>query len=37
MLREEGRKAGDRFLIEHGDDIGKTSTLDIDQLLAEMQ
>jgi NTE family protein len=37
MLREEGRKAAEQFLIEQGDDIGKRSTLDIDQLLAEVQ
>ena len=33
MLRDEGRKAGDEFLVEHGDSIGKRSTLDIDLLL----
>ena len=37
MLREEGRKAGEQFLKEHSNDIGKKSTLDIDQLLAEVQ
>lgn len=37
MLREEGRKAGETFLAEHADDLGRRSTLDIDQLLAEMQ
>jgi len=37
MLREEGRKAGEEFLTQHADDIGKRSTLDIDQLIAEMQ
>jgi len=37
MLRDEGRKAGEEFLAEHADDLGKRSTLDIDQLLAEMQ
>ncbi len=36
MLREEGRKSAEEFLITHGDDLGKRSTLDIDQLLAEM-
>jgi NTE family protein len=35
MLKEEGRKSADDFLVAHGDDLGKTSTLDIDQLLAE--
>jgi NTE family protein len=33
MLRDEGRKAADEFLTEHADDIGKRSSLDIDQLL----
>lgn len=33
MLKEEGRKAAQVFLAAHGDDIGKRSTLDIDQLL----
>jgi len=37
MLFEEGRKAGDEFLAQHADDIGKRSTLEIDRLLAEMQ
>jgi NTE family protein len=37
MLREEGRIAGEEFLAAHADDIGKTSTLDIDRLLTEMQ
>jgi NTE family protein len=37
MLRDEGRKAGEEFLRTHSDDIGKRSTLDIDQLLAEMK
>ncbi|NWG22863.1 MAG: patatin-like phospholipase family protein [Pseudorhodoplanes sp.] len=37
MLREEGRKAAEEFLVENGDDIGKRSTLDIDQLIAEMK
>ena len=37
MLRDEGRKAGEEFLRSHADDIGKRSTLDIDQLLAEMK
>jgi NTE family protein len=36
MLKEEGRKAAEEFLATHGDDLGKTSTLDIDQLLAEL-
>ncbi|HSI39759.1 MAG TPA: patatin-like phospholipase family protein [Xanthobacteraceae bacterium] len=33
MLRDEGRKAAQTFLDVHGDDIGKRSTLDIDQLI----
>jgi len=36
MLKEEGRKAAEEFLIAHGNDLGKISTLDIDQLLAEL-
>ncbi|MBB3979608.1 NTE family protein [Rhizobium azooxidifex] len=36
MLKEEGRKAAAEFLLLHADDIGKRSTLDIDQLIAEM-
>lgn len=36
MLRDEGRKAGEVFLAEHGEELGHTSTLDIDQLLAEL-
>jgi NTE family protein len=33
MLRDEGRKAAQRFLDEHGDGIGKRSTVDFDKLL----
>jgi NTE family protein len=33
MLRDEGRKAAETFLAEHGDAIGKRSTLDFDSLL----
>ena len=36
MLKEEGRKAAEEFLAEHGNDLGTTSTLDIDQLIAEL-
>jgi len=36
MLREEGRKSADAFLAQHADDLGKRSTLDIDQLLKEV-
>ena len=34
MLRDEGRKAAELFLATKGADLGKRSTLDIDQLLA---
>ena len=33
MLRDEGRRAADAFLTQHGDNLGKRSTLDIDRLL----
>jgi len=33
MLREEGRRAADVFLQEHHDDLGRRSTLDLDELL----
>ena len=33
MLRDEGRKAAEAFLAEHGADIGKRSTVDFDKLL----
>lgn len=33
MLRDEGRRAADAFLAAHGDALGKSSTLDIDQLI----
>jgi NTE family protein len=36
MLRAEGRKQAELFLAEHGDSIGKRSTLDIDRLLDEL-
>ncbi|MFG1477599.1 patatin-like phospholipase family protein [Xanthobacter sp. V4C-4] len=35
-LRDEGRKAAEAFLVEHGHDIGKASTVDFEQLLAEL-
>ena len=35
MLKEEGRRSADAFLTEHGDDVGKRSTTDLDLLLAE--
>ena len=36
MLKEEGRRSAQEFLTEHGDDLGKRSTVDIDVLLAEV-
>jgi len=36
MLKAEGRKAGEEFLEAHGHELGRTSTLDIDQLIAEL-
>lgn len=35
MLRAEGRMAADAFLAEHGADIGRQSTADLDVLLSE--
>jgi NTE family protein len=35
VLKEEGRRTADDFLREHGDDLGKRSTADLDVLLAE--
>jgi len=35
-LKDEGRKAAQVFLDEHGHDIGKASTLNFEQLLAEL-
>lgn len=35
MLHEEGRRAADAFIAQHGDDVGKRSTADIDVLLKE--
>ncbi|MGY3237469.1 MULTISPECIES: patatin-like phospholipase family protein [unclassified Bradyrhizobium] len=35
MLRAEGRMAAEAFLAEHGADIGRRSTADLDVLLAE--
>ena len=35
LLKEEGRRSADAFLAEHGEDIGKRSTADIDVLLEE--
>jgi len=36
MLKEEGRKAAELFLADHGQDIGKASTVNFDQLLSEL-
>ena len=33
MLRDEGRRCADSFLIAHADDLGRHSTFDLDQLL----
>jgi NTE family protein len=35
MLRSEGRRAADEFLATRGDDVGRRSTADLDELLAE--
>ena len=35
LLRDEGRRAAEAFLKDHGDDLGKRSSADIDVLLAE--
>ena len=36
MLRDEGRRAAGDFLEAHGQDLGKRSTLDIDEMLGEV-
>ena len=36
MLKEEGRRTADAFLREHGGDLGRRSTADLDVLLAEI-
>ena len=36
MLRDEGRKSTETFLAEHGDDLGKRSTLPIERLLKDV-
>ena len=33
MLRDEGRRCADEFIAAHGPDLGKRSTLDLDELL----
>ncbi len=35
LLNEEGRRCADEFLSEHGDDLGRRSTADLDVLLSE--
>jgi len=35
LLKEEGRKSADAFLSEHGHELGRQSTTDMDVLLAE--
>jgi NTE family protein len=35
LLKDEGRRSADTFLKEHGDDVGKKSTTDLDALIAE--
>ena len=36
MLKEEGRRSANAFLHDHGDDLGKRSTADLDVLLKEV-
>lgn len=36
MLKAKGRAAAEEFLATNGNDLGKTSTVDIDQLIAEL-
>jgi NTE family protein len=33
MLRDEGRRAAQAFLSDHHEDLGRRSTLDLDELL----
>ena len=35
MLRAEGRRAASEFLDVHGNDLGKRSTTDLDEILTE--
>jgi len=35
LLKDEGRRSADMFLEEHGDDVGKKSTTDLDLLIEE--
>lgn len=34
MLRDEGRRCAHEFIRAHGDDVGKRSTFDLDELLS---
>jgi NTE family protein len=36
MLRDESRRAAHAFLVEHGDALGRRSSLDLDILLREI-
>ena len=36
MLRDEGRRAADAFLAEHGDALGRRSSMDLDVLLRQV-
>ena len=36
MLRDQGRRAADIFLAEHGDSLGHRSSMDLDILLGEV-
>ena len=33
MLRDRGRASAEAFLAEHGEDLGRRSTIDFDRLL----
>ena len=35
MLKEEGRRSADEFVVAHGGDLGQRSTADLDVLLQE--
>ena len=35
FLREEGRRRADEFLAAHAEDLGRRSTVDIEQLLSD--
>lgn len=36
MLRDEGRRAADALLADHGDALGRTSSMDLDDLLRQV-